>query len=141
VYIHIHTYTYIHIHTHIYTHIHIPPNKPSKHWGKILEKALVNRINHHIYVTEYLKKNQYGFIPQTSTIDAIMAVKEFVREGFSRGEITVTVSLDVEGAFNSAWWPSVLKNLQESGCPRTYSTLQKITSANEKQPWQETTSP
>jgi hypothetical protein len=70
--------------------------------GKILEKALINRINHHIYDTEYLKKNQYEFIPQTSTIDAIMAVKEFVQEGFSRGEIAATVSLDVEGAFKSA---------------------------------------
>ena len=79
--------------------------------GKILEKALINRINYHIYSTEFLNKNQYGFIPQTSTIDAIMAVKEFVLEGFSKGEITVTVSLDVEGAFNSAWAPSVLKNL------------------------------
>jgi hypothetical protein len=81
--------------------------------GKILEKALINRINHHIYVTEYLKKNQYGFIPQTSTIDAIMAGKEFVQEGFSRGEITATVGLDVEGAFNSAWWPSVLKSTRK----------------------------
>jgi hypothetical protein len=36
---------------------------------------IYNRINHHIDATEYLKKNQYGFIPQTSTIDAIMAVK------------------------------------------------------------------
>jgi hypothetical protein len=106
----------------------------------ILEKALINRINHHIYSTEFLKKNQYGFIPQTSTIDAIMAVKEFVQEGFSRGEITVTASLDVEGgAFNSAWWPSVLKKLQESGCHGTYTTLQKINLANEKQPWQQKT--
>jgi hypothetical protein len=70
-----------------------------------------------------------------------MAVKEFVQEGFSRGEITVTVSLDVEGAFNSAWWPSVLKNLQESGCPRNLLNLIKITFANEKQPRQQTTSP
>ena len=93
--------------------------------GKILEKALINRINHHMNSTEFLKKNQYGFIPQTSTIDAIMAVKTFVQEGFSRGEITVTVSLDVEGAFNSAWWPSVLKNLQESGCPRNLFNLTK----------------
>jgi hypothetical protein len=38
--------------------------------GKILEKALINRINHHINTTEFLKKNQYGFIPQKSTIDA-----------------------------------------------------------------------
>ena len=93
--------------------------------GKILEKALINRINHHIHSTEFLKRNQYVFIPQTSTIDAIMAVKEFVQEGFRRGEITVTASLDVEGAFNSAWWPSMLKILQESGCPRNLLNLIK----------------
>jgi len=93
--------------------------------GKILEKALINRINHHIHLTEFLNKNQYGFKPQTSTIDAIMAVKELVQEGFSKGEITVIVSLDVEGAFNSAWVPSVLKNLQESGCPRNLYNLAK----------------
>jgi len=39
---------------------------------------MINRINHHIHFTEFLKKNQCGFIPQTGTIDAIMAVKEFV---------------------------------------------------------------
>jgi hypothetical protein len=93
--------------------------------GKILEKALINRRNHHIHSTEYLNRNQYEFIPQTNTIDAIMALKEFVQEGFSKGEITATVRLDVEGAFNSAWWPSVLKNLQQSGCPRDLYNLTK----------------
>ena len=37
-------------------------------------------------------RNQYGFIPQTSTIDAIMALKEFVQEIFRKGEITVIVA-------------------------------------------------
>jgi hypothetical protein len=46
-----------------------------------------------------------------------MAVKEFAEKGF-RTEVTAIISLDVEGAFNSAWWPSILKNLKESGCPR-----------------------
>jgi retron-type reverse transcriptase len=86
--------------------------------GRILEKVLINRINHHINLTEVLNSNQYGFIPQTSTIDAIMAVKEFVQEGFRKGEIIVIVSLDVEGPFNSAWVSSVLKSSQHSGCPR-----------------------
>jgi len=27
-------------------------------------------------------------------------------------------SLDVEGAFDAAWWPSILKGLKDSGCPR-----------------------
>jgi hypothetical protein len=30
-----------------------------------------------------------------------MGLKEFVQEGFSKGKITVIVSLDVEEAFNS----------------------------------------
>jgi len=36
------------------------------------------------------------------------AVKESVEEGFRTGEVTAIISLDVEGAFNSAWWPSIL---------------------------------
>jgi hypothetical protein len=27
-------------------------------------------------------------------------------------------SLDIKGAFDTAWWPSILKELKESGCPR-----------------------
>jgi hypothetical protein len=54
-----------------------------------------------------------------------MAVKEIVQEGFRKGEITVIISLDVEGPFNTAWVPSVLKSLQESGCPRSLYNLAK----------------
>ena len=39
-------------------------------------------------------------MPQTSTTDAALAVKKYVEEGFRPGEVTVQVSLDVEGAFN-----------------------------------------
>jgi len=46
---------------------------------KILERALINRINHYMYSTEFLNKNQYGFIPQTSSTYAIMALKIFSR--------------------------------------------------------------
>ena len=55
--------------------------------GKILEKAMINRINHHIYSTEFLNRNKYGFIPQTSTIDAIMAVKELFRKDLEKGKL------------------------------------------------------
>jgi len=85
--------------------------------GKVLEKLMINRINHHTHTKEYINQNQYGFRPQTSTIDAVMALKDYIEEGF-RSEVTVLVSLDVEGAFNSAWWPSILKSLNYSGCPR-----------------------
>ena len=128
----------------------IPITKPGKHnsvdaskyrpisllniGGKVLEKALINRINYHVYSTDYLNHNQYVFTPQTSTIDVIMAVTEFIEEGLRTGEVTVTESLDVEGAFNSAWWPSVLKNLKDSGAPGIYVTSLKATSPSELQP-------
>ena len=55
--------------------------------GKILEKAMINRINHHIYSTEFLNRNQYGFNPQTNTIDAIMAVNELFRKDLEKGKL------------------------------------------------------
>jgi len=55
-----------------------------------------------------------------------MALKDYVEEGFSSGEVIVLVSLDVECAFNSAWWPSILKSLKYMDCPRN---LQKLTNS------------
>jgi hypothetical protein len=34
--------------------------------GKLLEKLLINRINHHLHTYKLLNRNQYGFIPQNS---------------------------------------------------------------------------
>jgi hypothetical protein len=91
----------------------------------VLEKVTINTINHHVYTNGYINNDQYGFTTHVSTIDAIMAIKEFVGEGFRKGKVTAIVSLDVEAAFNSAWWPSTLKSLKESGCPQNLYDLIK----------------
>jgi hypothetical protein len=90
-YIHNYIYTYIHVDTYIHTYI---PSYIHKHihihtYIDACIHTYTNRINHHIFSTEFLNKNQHGFVPQTCTIDAIMALKEFVQEGFSKGEITI----------------------------------------------------
>jgi len=43
--------------------------------GKVLEKLLINRINHHMYKNELLTDSQYGFTPQKITTDAVMEQK------------------------------------------------------------------
>ena len=63
--------------------------------GKVLEKLMINRINRHIHTNEYINKNQYGFRPQTSKIDAVMALKDYIEKGFRSGDVTVLVSLEV----------------------------------------------
>jgi hypothetical protein len=86
--------------------------------GKVLAKVLINRIHHHVYSNNFMNNNQYGFTPQKSTTDAAIVVKDFVEEGLKAGEVLVLVSLDVKGAFDAAWWPSILKNLKACGCPK-----------------------
>jgi hypothetical protein len=71
--------------------------------GKVLEKLLINIINHHATSTGYLNNNQYGFRPRTSSINAVLALQEYIEDGFRTGEVTILVSLDVEAAFNAAW--------------------------------------
>ena len=46
--------------------------------GKVLEKLLINRINHHLFKNELLNDRQFGFTPQKSTTDAAMEAKQFI---------------------------------------------------------------
>ena len=62
---------------------------------KSSEKLLIDRINHHIFYHSLLNRNQYGFLPQKSTVDAAMAAKGFVRETLQQRNYVVMVSLDV----------------------------------------------
>ena len=64
-----------------------------------------------------LNDNQYGFTPQRGTVDAAMVAKNFIEESLRLKQCTVVVGLDVKGAFDAAWWPSILKQLKESECP------------------------
>ena len=53
--------------------------------GKVLEKLLSKRITHHLYTTEYLNENQYGFTPQKNAVGAAMQVKQYLENHLERG--------------------------------------------------------
>jgi hypothetical protein len=54
-----------------------------------------------------------------------MAVKNIVDEGLLAKEVIILVSLDVKTTFHAAWWPNILKSLQDLGCPRNLYCLTK----------------
>jgi hypothetical protein len=91
--------------------------------GKVLEKLLINRIMHHVYKTNFLNDNQFGFTPQKSTTDAAMAVKQFIESELERGRVVNMASLDVKGAFDAAWWPAIVKGLRDVKCPQNLYQL------------------
>ncbi|XP_072948186.1 uncharacterized protein [Epargyreus clarus] len=83
--------------------------------GKIIEKLMVGRIQWHILPT--LNKTQYGFTPQRGTEDALYDLMEFVRSEVNNKKIVLMVSLDIEGAFDNAWWPALKHQLKKRKCP------------------------
>jgi hypothetical protein len=91
--------------------------------GKVLEKLLIYRINHYLYSNSVLNKNQYGFLPQKSTVDAALAAKVFAHSHLKQRSYVIMISLDVKGAFDAAWWPSILCNLRDLSCPSNLYNL------------------
>jgi len=52
-----------------------------------------------------------------------MAVKEIIGETLNHKNCISVVSLDVRGALDAAWWPSILLNLKELKCPKNLFNL------------------
>ena len=70
----------------------------------MFEKLLITRINHHVYSRGYMNEKQFGFRPQKSTVEAALTIKTFVQESLDAGDVIALISLDVQGAFDAAWW-------------------------------------
>ena len=81
--------------------------------GKCFEKLVTNRINWHLYSESLLSADQYGFTPQRSSEDALLRLSNLVSRGKMKGLYTILIFLDIEGAFDNAWWPAILNLLKK----------------------------
>jgi retron-type reverse transcriptase len=100
--------------------------------GKILDKLLINRINHHLYKKDLLSERQYGFTPQRNTIDAAMEAKSFIQPIHENRGLVIMTSLDVQKTFDSASWPAILQGLRDVNCSRNLYILSKEFFSNRK---------
>ena len=89
--------------------------------GKIVEKLLVGRLQWHILPK--LNKMQYGFLPQRGTEDALSDLIDHIQNNILEKKSVLMVSLDIEGAFDNAWWPALKYHLAIKKCPRNLFKL------------------
>ncbi|XP_048480282.1 uncharacterized protein LOC119694816, partial [Plutella xylostella] len=89
--------------------------------GKILEKLLVGRLQYHLLPT--LNPKQYGFMPQRGTDDALYDLVKHIRSQLQAKQSVIVVSLDIEGAFDNAWWPALKHQLLTRRCPQNLRRL------------------
>ena len=52
-----------------------------------------------------------------------MVIKNFVQESLDAGEVIALVSFEVQGAFDAAWWPGILRELKEYKSPKNLYKL------------------
>ncbi|KAL0852638.1 hypothetical protein ABMA27_016898 [Loxostege sticticalis] len=83
--------------------------------GKVLEKMTVARMKWHLIPR--FSTRQYGFMPQKSTEDALYNLVHRIQGKIELKKLVTLVSLDIEGAFDSAWWPAIRIRLAEERCP------------------------
>ena len=93
--------------------------------GKALDSLMIRRIQWFLHTTNKMSEKQYGFTPQKSTTDAILNVTKTISEYRRRGWCVFAISLDIEGAFDSAKWHLVLSALREKNCPKNLYKLAK----------------
>lgn len=78
---------------------------------KLLERILVKRIQHYVRQCRLIELSdlQFGF---QSTCDALL-VKRFTENVIEDKKCTIAVGIDIENAFNSLPWESILNELNE----------------------------
>jgi hypothetical protein len=51
--------------------------------------------------------------------------KQFTEPVLEKRGLVIMTSMDVKGAFDSAWWPGILQGLKDLRCPRNFYNLSK----------------
>ena len=92
--------------------------------GKILEALFINRMTWDFYRTGKLSLKQFGFRPQTSSVDALRKLISEIEKWKKKEDTQVMmVSLDIKAAFDNAFWPYLIQSLKARGIK---SNLQKL---------------
>lgn len=74
---------------------------------QVYERIIRRRLTLHLELNALLSQHQYGFREKRSTVQAI----EFLKDAAMTSPQTyvAVVLIDIQGAFDSPWWPEILK--------------------------------
>ncbi|GFT55653.1 probable RNA-directed DNA polymerase from transposon BS [Trichonephila clavipes] len=85
--------------------------------SKIAEHVILNRIHDHIYKSNFLNPNQYGFTKTLSTYHPLLRLTERISAGFQNGYTTGAVFLDIQKAFDRVWVDGLIFKLITNNFP------------------------
>ncbi|KAH7963901.1 hypothetical protein HPB52_023774 [Rhipicephalus sanguineus] len=84
-------------------------------FGKTLERLLNARLYYFLWHNGYVHENQFGFTHSRSAVVALDTFKTRLLQLKASKVPAILMSLDFQGAFDSAWHPLVLKFFRDRG--------------------------
>lgn len=87
----------------------------TSHFGKLMEKIIVGRLNYFLEYINPLKGYQTGFRRCKSTTDALVKVCNEIEKSLIMKEVMVAVFLDIEKAYDIMWREGLLIKLGKLG--------------------------
>jgi ribonuclease HI len=82
---------------------------------KTMERLVNNRLVYFLERNGIFAETQSGFRSQRSTVDQLVRVETWVREGLVNREHVVVVFFDLEKAYDTAWRKGILLDLHKAG--------------------------
>ncbi|UYV61485.1 hypothetical protein LAZ67_1005026 [Cordylochernes scorpioides] len=105
------------------------PISLSSNLGKIFESLIHIELLNHINSNNVVHPAQHGFTQEKSTISALQEITKLSllkRET----ENTAIVTVDISGAFDNAWHPAILQQLDKANFPATPVWFDPTTNSN-----------
>jgi ribonuclease HI len=104
--------------------------------GKVLESLVAPRLTWRALKYNWISPTQFAFLPGRGTYQAMEMLVSETNRAFDKREFFVVISLDIKGAYNNAWWPTILAELhrahEREECPTNLYRLVRDFLANRK---------
>lgn len=82
---------------------------------KTMERMVNGRLTHYLESNGFISSKQSGFRSQRSTMDHLISLETYIRDGFARGCHVVSVFFDLEKAYDTTWKHGILIDLHNLG--------------------------
>ncbi|UYV72131.1 hypothetical protein LAZ67_9001917 [Cordylochernes scorpioides] len=92
------------------------PISLTSNFSKIFETIIKNKILNYYNHNNLLSHRQHGFTKRKSTITALDKITETILK-HKQNELVALIAIDISGAFDNAWWPALIKRMDEDHVP------------------------
>lgn len=85
--------------------------------SKLLEKIINKRLIYFLETSNFFTPNQHGFRERKSCDSALTDLLTLIKSNRGKGLLSHLISLDIDKAFDSVHWPTLLNLILKTNCP------------------------